>query len=141
MAQSDNALSATPAWTKMQVSKGIMHAADICQAGTLCAATMGNRNLADYIWMQVDSTGMAHIAYADDASGTLLTVVANQVGGAGTIAGAGSTTLPPINLPPLPKVAAARLPATGSRVNTAAIGVIACGLALVAWPTRRRRRR
>ncbi|MCA1834012.1 MAG: sialidase family protein [Actinomycetota bacterium] len=133
MAQSTNALSATPTWTRMQVSPHIMHAADVCQAGTLCLASGGNRNLLDYIWMDIDKRGMAHVAYANDLGG-LRTVYAKQIGGTGTIANApavlGTKTTKPATKP------ATKLPATG--VGTGAFGGVLLSVAFVLWRRARR---
>ena len=66
-----------------------MHHGDICTLGIFCAAVPGtNRNLLDFIDVQVDSSGLFHVAYTDDhnyANGAL--VMANQTGG--TKVGAG----------------------------------------------------
>ncbi|MHB8513108.1 MAG: sialidase family protein [Actinomycetota bacterium] len=83
-AQVKNALSAHPKMTYMQVSPGYMHVHDICQAGTACLATGGDRNLLDYIWMDTDAHGIAHVVYADDADGTLKTIYATQKAGVTT---------------------------------------------------------
>src|SRR5260221_7100209 len=81
MVQGGGALGSKPVFVKQQVSKGIIHNADICNAGTLCAATGGNRNLLDYIWMDIDHEGIAHIVYPADEAGPVKTVYAKQVGG------------------------------------------------------------
>lgn len=118
MAQSFDALSAHPTWTKMQVSPDVMHRADVCQAGTLCLVTGGNRNLLDFIWMDIDDKGMAHVAYANDLGG-VRTVYAKQIAGAGTVAAKVqgrkiTKPAPPVSRP-------GRLPATG--VSTGASGL------------------
>ncbi len=45
---------------------GIAHRTDICLAGTLCAVTGGNRNLADFLGLTVDAKGLAQIVWTDD---------------------------------------------------------------------------
>ena len=85
MAQSVNALSAHPTFEVVPVSDDIVHAGDICQAGLFCTVTSGNRSLLDYIYMDVDRDGMAHIVYADDV-GDLRTVHAAQLRGPSTLA-------------------------------------------------------
>jgi len=139
LAQSTNALSSHPTFIKSSVSKGIVHAADICQAGTLCLATSGNRNLLDYIYMDIDNAGMAHIVYANDL-GDLQTVYANQVAGAGTLLGRTvKRLLPKVTLPKVKGTKQTRLPATG--VGGGMIGlVLVVGAAVGAAFTRRLRR-
>ncbi|GAC1409304.1 MAG: hypothetical protein NVSMB57_01810 [Actinomycetota bacterium] len=82
--QTRNALSSKPKLSYSQVSPDVVHRHDICQAGTACLVTGGDRNLLDYIWMDVDARGVAHIVYPDDASGTLRTVYATQKTGFST---------------------------------------------------------
>ena len=48
-----------------------MHYNDICGAGTGCIIQQGNRNLADFFKVQVDSTGAAEIVYDDTSNGLL----------------------------------------------------------------------
>jgi hypothetical protein len=85
MAQSTNALSRHPTFNVLPVSPDIVHAGDICQAGLFCTVTSGNRSLLDYIYMDVDGAGMAHIVYANDL-GALRTIHAAQVTGPPTLA-------------------------------------------------------
>ena len=85
MAQSTNALSPEPTFDVLPVSTDIVHAGDICQAGLFCTVTSGNRSLLDYIYMDVDGAGMAHIVYADDL-GELRTVHAAQIRGISMLA-------------------------------------------------------
>ena len=140
LAQSTNALSAHPTFAKTPVSKGIVHAADICQAGTLCVATSGNRNLLDYIYMDIDAHGMAHIVYANDL-GDLQTVYATQVSGPSTLVGRTvNRLLPKIKLPKVEGTKQTRtLPATG--IGGGMIGLVPIfGAALCAAYARRIRR-
>jgi len=121
MAQSTNAFDANPTWTKTSVSKDIVHAADICQAGTLCLATGGNRNLLDYIWMDVDNKGMAHIVYTHDL-GEVRTVYASQLGGISTIRPK-VLQVPKIRKPSVKGTKTTRhLPATG--VGNGLVGIV-----------------
>jgi len=66
-----------------------IHHGDICTLGLFCAAVPGtDRNLLDFIDVQVDSSGLFHVAYTDDRNypdGAL--VMADQT--AGTTVGAG----------------------------------------------------
>ena len=87
--QSTNLLTGSPTFTNTRLTPVPMHHGDICTLGIFCAAVPGtNRNLLDFIDVQVDSSGLFHVAYTDDhnyANGAL--VMANQTGG--TKVGAG----------------------------------------------------
>jgi hypothetical protein len=82
-ASSVNALGKHPHFTQSRISAGDtpVHAADICQAGTFCAVTGGNRNLADYQSVTVDPCGRAVAIYTDDHAPVAHTVVARQTAG------------------------------------------------------------
>ena len=83
MGQSTNLLSGSPTFTNVKLTPAPMHHGDICTLGLFCAAVPGtNRNLLDFIDVQVDSAGAFHVAYTDDrnyAAGAL--VMANQTSG------------------------------------------------------------
>jgi hypothetical protein len=83
-------LSASPAkavWTTAPVTTTPVHVGDICNLGIFCVSPASNRNLLDFISETVSSTtGLTHIAYADDNKLNKLQV-ANQVSGP-TILGA-----------------------------------------------------
>jgi hypothetical protein len=82
-AQSTNALDPNPTFTQTRVSGDLpVHAADICQAGTFCAITGGNRNLADYQTVDTDPCGKAVIVYTDDHAPQAHTVISRQTAGA-----------------------------------------------------------
>ena len=87
--QSTNLLSGSPTFTNVKLTPAPIHHGDICTLGLFCAAVPGtNRNLLDFIDVQVDASGLFHVAYTDDrnyADGAL--VMANQT--AGTKVGAG----------------------------------------------------
>jgi hypothetical protein len=87
--QSTNLLTGAPTFTNTRLTPVPMHHGDICTLGLFCAAVPGtNRNLLDFIDIQVDASGLFHIAYTDDhnySNGAL--VMANQTGG--TKVGAG----------------------------------------------------
>jgi hypothetical protein len=89
VAQSTNLFSGSPTFTNTRLTQAPMHHGDICTLGLFCAAVPGtNRNLLDFIDVQVDPSGLFHIAYTDDrnySAGAL--VMANQTGG--TKVGAG----------------------------------------------------
>jgi BNR/Asp-box repeat len=82
-AQSTNVLTGSPTWTNVRLTPAPMHHGDICTLGIFCSAVPGtNRNLLDFIDVQVDASGFFHVAYTDDhnyADGAL--VMANQTGG------------------------------------------------------------
>jgi hypothetical protein len=82
-AQSANALAAKPVFTQSRVSSRAtpVHAADICQAGTFCAVTGGNRNLADFQSVTVDPCGYAVLVYTDDHAPAAHSVVSRQTAG------------------------------------------------------------
>ena len=79
MAQSLNALSATPQFDITQMSPGAMHSGEICTNGIVCGSS--DRSLSDYISIGVDCNGNAHATYADNFGHALQTHVADQVGG------------------------------------------------------------
>jgi hypothetical protein len=81
-AQTTNALSAHPTFVQSRISgPEPMHSADICLAGTLCLATGGNRNLADFQGVAVDPCGNAEAVWTDDNSGTAVTMFGRQTSG------------------------------------------------------------
>ena len=62
-----------------------MHVGDICNLGIFCVDPTSNRNLLDFLSETVDpTTGLAHIAYADDNQVNKLRV-ANQTSGLGIL--------------------------------------------------------
>jgi hypothetical protein len=101
-----------PTWTRTQVtpSSDPMHVGDICNLGIFCiddttgVKVLGtNRSLLDFISMDIDKRGFAHIAYTDDnpahqASGLLGINVANQTSGPSLFA-APSAEVPEVPLP------------------------------------------
>ena len=84
-----------PVWNRTQITPAAdpMHIGDICNLGIFCVDdTTGlpllgtNRDLLDFISIDLDQAGMAHIAYTDDntadkANGLYGIDVANQTGG------------------------------------------------------------
>src|SRR5712691_10164827 len=67
-AQSTN-LTLSPSsatWSTSQITTTPMHIGDICNLGIFCLAPSSNRNLLDFIMETLDTSGCAHIAYADD---------------------------------------------------------------------------
>jgi hypothetical protein len=83
--QSVDALSAHPTFTQTRVTPrdAPVHAADICQAGTFCTVTGGNRNLADFQSITLDPCGHAVVIYTDDHAPAAHTVIARQTAGNG----------------------------------------------------------
>src|SRR5438477_124233 len=72
-------------WTVTQITTTPMHVGDICNLGIFCLAPSSNRNLLDFIMEDIDPSGCAHIAYADDNTVNKLRA-ANQTAGACLIA-------------------------------------------------------
>jgi hypothetical protein len=84
LAQTTNALSATPAFKQVVVNPAATHYGEICTNGIVCGSS--DRSLLDYISVAVDCGGLAHIAYggntkAQEAAGETFVHVANQTGG------------------------------------------------------------
>jgi hypothetical protein len=149
-ATTTDALTAHPHFNQVRMSSDLpVHSADVCQAGTLCAVTGGNRNLADYQTGAIDPCGMPVFVYTDDHSANGETVVARQTSGVNLYntspcaATAGANNLPTTG-GSVPGTGAAPLavgtPNTGAMspaiAPSAAAGALLAGLAV-----RRRRRR
>ena len=64
MAQSTNALSPTPTFTTVPVTTSPMHNGEVCTNGIVCGSS--DRSLLDYISVDVDCNGNAHIAYSSN---------------------------------------------------------------------------
>lgn len=112
MAVSTNANTSSAHWQQAQVGIGPNHLGDICLLGTICGAQAppGNRNMADFISVDIGADGAAQATWADDANrlGTLpttfvpgvpVTETARQVSGprlrgAGTVSDARFSTTP-----------------------------------------------
>jgi hypothetical protein len=60
---------AVPSVTQVKVTPHPMHYNDICLAGTDCIQSQGNRNLADFFNLAIDSNGAAVIVYDDTSNG------------------------------------------------------------------------
>lgn len=81
-AVSTDATSAHPTFLQSNISGSrSMHNGDICQAGLNCTVTGGNRDLADFQMVSIDSSGFAHAVWTDDSGGSGVTVSAFQTGG------------------------------------------------------------
>jgi hypothetical protein len=116
-----------PTWTRTQVNPTAdpMHVGDICNLGIFCiddlvgAHVVGtNRDLLDFISIDLDQQGMAHVAYTDDnpddKTNNLFGIdVANQTSGPSVIAAA-----------PAPNVPEAPLPLLLLPAGTVALGVL-----------------
>jgi hypothetical protein len=158
-AESVNALAKHPVFTQSRMSSANtpVHAADICQAGTLCAVTGGNRNLADYQSVTVSPCGFAVAVYTDDHAPQAHTVVARQTAGnslyvpsqraagcAGAIAAPAKSSTHPVSTPPVKEPSTG---AEGSHLPMATTGLrspltwTALALVLLALATTRLRRR
>ncbi|MEA2477826.1 MAG: hypothetical protein QOC87_2025 [Actinomycetota bacterium] len=83
LSESYNIRSAKPTFHEVKVSHTPMHDGDVCTLGLFCAAVPGtDRNLLDFIDVQVDPRGFAHVLYTDDRNYKGGAIVAgNQVGG------------------------------------------------------------
>lgn len=81
MAQSTNALSARPAFKQTRVSSDIVHLGPICQAGLFCTVTGANRNLLDFMGIDVGPDGMAYVIWAADTGGDVKIQFARQTAG------------------------------------------------------------
>lgn len=68
VAQSMDALSATPHYNVVTATEHPMKYGPICTAGTACAATMGDRSLGDYLNIGIDDEGALAVVYVDDSS-------------------------------------------------------------------------
>jgi hypothetical protein len=106
VAQSTTALSATPKFTQVQVTKQAVHYGEICTNGIVCGSS--DRSLLDFLSVGVDCRGDAHLTFAgntiaeekaDFSNGAANIHVANQVGG--------RTLAPPSGCPAPPKAAPA----------------------------------
>jgi len=105
-----NALSAHPTFSQTRISSATIavHSADICQAGTFCAITGGNRNLADFQTVALDPCGHAVVVYTDDHNNKdAHTVISRQTAGNSlylhtpkSCAGAASTRPVPVKTTP-----------------------------------------
>jgi hypothetical protein len=159
--ESVNALDAHPVFTQSRISDSTpVHAADICQAGTFCLITGGNRNLADFQTVAIDPCGYPVIVYTDDHAPIAHTEIARQTAGNGLYAntpagcaGAAATNVVPVpsttnpNTSPAaaggaPSAAAAQvgIPNTSSSAP-ASTGWLLPGLALLSSGLLWRRRR
>jgi hypothetical protein len=99
VAQSIDALAATPHYSVVTATEHPMKYGPICTAGTACAVTMGDRSLGDYLNLGVDQDGGLALVYVDDTSNSFTTgptgaiaengppVYQKQIGGPTMIAG------------------------------------------------------
>jgi hypothetical protein len=84
LAQSTNALSATPTFKQVVVNATPTHYGEICTNGIVCGSS--DRSLLDFISVAVDCKGLAHVTYgantkAQEAAGETYVHVGNQTGG------------------------------------------------------------
>lgn len=111
LAQSLNALDASPQITRTTVSEHPVKYGPICTGGLGCTTSGGDRSLGDYLQVNHDANGAAVVAYVDDTSNAFATgnpaqgsqvaetgpgEIARQVGGASLFvsAGGGTGTVP-----------------------------------------------
>src|SRR5438309_39228 len=84
LAQSTNALSASPTFKQVVANSTPTHYGEICTNGLVCGSS--DRSLLDFISVGVDCKGLAHITYggntkAQETAGETFVHVANQTGG------------------------------------------------------------
>jgi hypothetical protein len=84
MAESTNALSASPTFKQAVANSTPTHYGEICTNGIVCGSS--DRSLLDYISVAVDCNGLAHLVYggntkAQEAAGQTFVHFANQTGG------------------------------------------------------------
>src|SRR5205823_9435922 len=60
---------AAPSVTMVKATPHPMHYGSICLTGTGCITIQGNRNLADFFEVTIDSSGAAGIVYDDTSNG------------------------------------------------------------------------
>jgi hypothetical protein len=84
VSESVNLRTKKPTFSEAKVSPKPMHVGDVCTLGLFCAAVPGtDRSLLDFIDVQVDPSGHAHIVYADNHNykNGGATVAGNQTSG------------------------------------------------------------
>jgi hypothetical protein len=68
--QSQNALNSGPNFKLVQISDHPIHIGGVCTQGTACqSGDQANRNLLDFLTVDVDHTGAACVTWADDNNG------------------------------------------------------------------------
>ena len=77
-----NLNAATPVFATTQITPTSMHHGDICTLGIFCSAVPGaDRDILDFIDVQVDRGGMGHVAFTGDYDKYQGIYVANQTDG------------------------------------------------------------
>src|SRR5258708_5416055 len=80
--QSRNADHGAARWSTGQISTQGMHRGDICNRGLNCNIFGGNRDLADFITVTIDTDGNANAVWTDDASQSPKAIMfSKQIGG------------------------------------------------------------
>ncbi|MFN2609487.1 MAG: hypothetical protein ABR507_01215, partial [Actinomycetota bacterium] len=69
MSQIDHADTASPHMVQSKVTDHPSHKGDICILGTACFLVQGDRNLADFFMVSIDSEGRARIVFNDTSNG------------------------------------------------------------------------
>ncbi|MEA2647201.1 MAG: hypothetical protein QOE92_2284 [Chloroflexota bacterium] len=116
LALTTNGDTDAPTFQQDRVGIGASHTGDICLQGTTCGATFppGNRNMADFISLDITPDGALQVVYADDANrfstfpttlvqGVPVTTTARQASGPRLI-GAGDVSNPEFATTPRPAV-------------------------------------
>jgi len=69
MAVTTNGDTATPTFQQTMVGRGPNHISDMCLSGTVgCITAVGNRNMADFISVDIGADGVAQMTWANDAN-------------------------------------------------------------------------
>ncbi|HKC18044.1 MAG TPA: hypothetical protein VKE27_00295, partial [Candidatus Dormibacteraeota bacterium] len=71
VSKSGGITGAAPSLTEAKATPHPMHFGTICLIGTDCITIQGNRNLADFFEVGMDSTGAAEIVYVDTSNGLI----------------------------------------------------------------------
>ena len=139
-AVSTNATSAHPSFVQSNITPGhSMHNADICEAGTLCLATGGNRDLADFQMVAIGADGYAQAVWTDDSTGTGVTMVARQTSGPKLVVMAAATNSGVLGVSQNPFTRGLGYLSGGAWIG-ALLGVLGLALAAggaIAWRRRR----
>jgi len=80
MAVVTGADTAHPAMQQSRVGVNPMHIGDICLRGTICVASNGNRNLADFISVDIAPNGAAMMTWCSDANQVSTLPTSTQTG-------------------------------------------------------------
>jgi hypothetical protein len=111
----------SPSFHQTRITQKINHNDNICTSGTACAATGGNRNLLDYMDIDMDRQGHVGFVWSDTTNGIgePFVKVARQASGPSLIAGQPNANQP-LRSNGYPDAAGdAKFPISGANVLTA----------------------